>query len=162
MPSLEKPSSKETVDPDVALDPDVVAADPDVATLIDDVFGLLPSSTPTKDSTDNGSLVDPDTNPQFEPETNGNDWPQRSAAASRQMALARASPRDILRDRIANVLNGIDCDTVKPNGFAHLFNNMFTPLKDISIFKLMEMRKLSWSTLKCPQVCIIIYYQLML
>jgi hypothetical protein len=127
MPSPEKSSSKETVDPDV------VAVDPYVATLMDDIFGELPSSTPTKDSTDGGSLVDPD-----------------------------ASPRDILRDRISIVLNGIDCNTVKQNGFAHLFNNIFTPLEDFSIFKLMELRRLSWSTLKCPQVCIIIYYQLML
>jgi len=54
--------------------------------------------------------------------------------------------------RMSGVLNTIDCVSIKTKGFAHLFNNLFTPIKNFDWFKHLELENVEWKMLKCKEV----------
>jgi len=123
--------------------------DPNVATLIAEVFDAWsPPRTPTKQLGNSDEC--PETMPQFEGTL---EWQQCVSDHSKPANSAISNPRNIIKDVISSVLEGIDCATVKDDGFAHLFNNIFTPPENFCWFKSHELKKRSWLTLKCPQVC---------
>jgi len=74
--------------------------------------------------------------------------------SARELAQTKIDEYKRLYARISGVLDTMDCASVKTDGFAHLFNNLFTPLKDFTWFKHLKLKSLKWETLKCDQVII--------
>ena len=64
----------------------------------------------------------------------------------------RVYDHERLYARMFRVLNAIDCVSIKTKGFAHLFNNVFTPLKQFDWFKHIKLENVDWKPLKCGEV----------
>ena len=54
----------------------------------------------------------------------------------------------MMKDRLRSVLGSIDIESMKRYGFAHLFNNVFSPPEDFTWYKQLSLNNLEWKTLK--------------
>ena len=78
----------------------------------------------------------------------------KSQLSAREATKTSLDNHDRFYARISGVLDTMDCVSVQTDGFAHLFNNLFTPLEHFTWFKHLKLKSLKWETLKNRQVII--------